>query len=289
MSEKNARNTFKMTETADIDLLLIPMVRNEPRIYQEKLLSDASKHIIFENIFDCVSPQLLEKHPTLTGRVDARVLQQRWKNIKDSINKNIKNDKNKLSEYQRNQLLQTSFCHEFLSNYNKAAKDSSSDFNQGTSQSLQEENFEVETIQPLIEQDPPSIELPSSVDQSLADPPATWLPGVKDAARRRLEWITDKRMKLAQGKDALLHIDDEQRQIDPNFKKRKVPAKQSGSFDGLIQHFETLKTNMMTSERSSWSWARMVNYHILKFPEDRQQAAFDTALEIMSRYTNPSM
>lgn len=206
------RNVFKASETADIDMLLLPMVQNEPRLFTQRLLSDTSKLEIFGKIFEKIAQQLFDRQPALRGRVDTHVLQQRWKNIKDIVNKILKKEQYERSEYQKKQLNQTAFCHKYLSNYNTGRE--------GHSTAVVEEPSpeEQSTQQEVIQDDHPVQVGPSNdpaVEEppALMDPPEEWMPKVQDAARRRLEWETAKRIKLSQQKPALLEVDEDQRAI----------------------------------------------------------------------------
>lgn len=296
---------FKPSEHVTIDNFLLPFVKNEPSLFKDRL-SDEEKLVLFQKIFHINADNLFAENPGihstlnvilfftayicsfrdrlfvgLIGKVTPQVLQKRWRGIRDSLNRAVKKNLDARTPFQKKQLQKWEFCMPFLSNYNEGKES----YYAAATGMTQESEVASETDNSSLGFTQLQPHAPNTQEPPHDQPPTSWMPQVNDAARRQLEWQTNKRIKLAKNKNNLLEVPDEERQVDHRFKRGK-PAAQQGVFTGLIDHFEQMKEQLQVKDANSSSkWARMVNAHIMAFPPNQRQMAFDTALQVINGYT----
>lgn len=222
----------------------------------------------------------------LIDRITPSVLQKRWKSIKDAMNKTVKLTVEQRTSYQKQQLIKWNFSVPFLSNYNEG-KEKSYALSEAVAKQMSSAAAVTRESAAISNTNCASFTQPepnAPTNYQVDNPPPSWMPQVKDASRRQLEWQTEKRLNLAKNKKNLLEVSDAERTVDPNFKRPRLTPQQ-GVFKDLIHQFESIKKELSTRDtNSSMKWAQLVNAHIVQFAPEHRQLAFDTALEVFTAY-----
>lgn len=136
-------------------------------------------------------------------------------------------------------------------------------------QSPSQPQSQSQSLSPMQPQTPSQSPSQSQLQISPDLPPPDWMPQVEGAARRQLEWQTQKRLKLSKNRANLLNVRDEEREVDYNFKRRKAAVPQQSVFSNLVQQFEKVQEDLVAKESPTMGWAKMVNNHIMTFPKDQ--------------------
>lgn len=146
----------------------------------------------------------------------------------------------------------------------------------------------IEPESAIIDLDSPDFNDDMDVEQRTEEidmPPPDWLPIVKEAAQRQKEWETAKKIKLAKNASMILEVDEDNREVDTDFRKRKQPSNKNELFKIAIKDVEAIRTLAAPQVAPKSSFARMLARKVesLKDPA-KQQAGFDKALEILSKH-----
>lgn len=230
----------------------------------------------------------------LRGGVNAEVLSTQWKSIKDAVTKNL--DKEKLTPYAKQQIEEVSFLITYINKPSNRTSQFSTPSSQASTSSQASSLSMVPTETDTVDFEPQELnleieaELVTESDQFTQEvdmPPPSWFPAVKSAAQRQQEWNTAKKIESARNPVAILGVDEANREVDPNFPRRKQTTNVTGLFGKAIDDVEKLKNlipKCITGNQSS-SFAVMLANKVMALQPNMQQIGFDKALEIMTKYT----